>query len=685
MNLYDLPGFRFHPTDDELISHYLTKKINGKGDVQVIPEVDMCKCEPWDLPGKSPIKTRYPEWHFFCPRDIKYPNGRRSNRATAAGYWKATGKDRKIKSKFHGFLIGTKRTLVFHEGRSPGKRTPWIMHEYRVDGHALQDLNGSQDAYVLCRLFNKDGLNEKSDDPRYDGVELSDLSPNPSKSSAARTVIDGEHGEQFDQTSKLDVKETNVQETSSPKIMDSNYLTKFLLELLATDDSLQPIESEQHYKGDEEQEASDLFHVPNYEPLVLENHMPSSSSFCSNPGTFDDGGFEASMEGWDGLGVVNSYRPSSVPRSESFDDLLNFDEGHVGEWDGGHIPSINFIGHCESGIVRRERQPVPRDNVRFQGAASRRVCLQMLSIGGAFHEAEEHEETQKDGGTLVAVLQGLEDETEMSVQVKDTPPVRLLPAAEVEEGLQQESYPCGAQIKFIQPLRRHAKKSVLCRSPTRAMGIDSLEERKVDADPLEEREVLERDMWPMSRMIHVPDSDSESSNKSGMAEPRLGALNVNVEEIDTKSSRGITKPNPLRIPKSLKIGCAVILAIVAILVIMVLIFVKGDKEQEALDLFPVPNYEPLVLEKPIHVPPSSSVFSNLGKFAGKGFEASTGDLDGLSVVNPHRSSSVSSDEFFDNLLNFDENHMGEWNGGHNTSIKGDSETGIVRKERQTCS
>lgn len=47
------PGFRFHPTDEELLHYYLKKKISfQKFDMDVIREVDLNKIEPWDLQGK---------------------------------------------------------------------------------------------------------------------------------------------------------------------------------------------------------------------------------------------------------------------------------------------------------------------------------------------------------------------------------------------------------------------------------------------------------------------------------------------------------------------------------------------------------------------------------------------------------------------------------------------------------
>lgn len=46
------PGFRFHPTDEELVGHYLKRKVDGLDiELEVIPVIDFCKFDPWELPG----------------------------------------------------------------------------------------------------------------------------------------------------------------------------------------------------------------------------------------------------------------------------------------------------------------------------------------------------------------------------------------------------------------------------------------------------------------------------------------------------------------------------------------------------------------------------------------------------------------------------------------------------------
>ncbi|CAD6259572.1 unnamed protein product [Miscanthus lutarioriparius] len=165
------PGFRFHPRDDELVLDYLCRKLSGKGGGGggaaysgiAMVDVDLNKCEPWDLPDEACVGGR--EWYFFSLHDRKYATGQRTNRATRSGYWKATGKDRPISISGRpggggaGALVGMRKTLVFYQGRAPrGTKTEWVMHEFRVDGPAVPDRPGSpllQEDWVLCRVFYK--------------------------------------------------------------------------------------------------------------------------------------------------------------------------------------------------------------------------------------------------------------------------------------------------------------------------------------------------------------------------------------------------------------------------------------------------------------------------------------------------------------------------------------------------
>ncbi|KAK7411425.1 hypothetical protein VNO78_02858 [Psophocarpus tetragonolobus] len=149
------PGFRFHPTDEELISHYLCRKVTDTNfSARAIGEVDLNRSEPWELPWKAKMGEK--EWYFFCVRDRKYPTGLRTNRATESGYWKATGKDKGI---FRGkSLVGMKKTLVFYKGRAPkGEKSDWVMHEYRLDGKfSVHNLpKTAKNEWVICRVFQK--------------------------------------------------------------------------------------------------------------------------------------------------------------------------------------------------------------------------------------------------------------------------------------------------------------------------------------------------------------------------------------------------------------------------------------------------------------------------------------------------------------------------------------------------
>ncbi|KAI3829765.1 hypothetical protein L1987_03893 [Smallanthus sonchifolius] len=145
------PGFRFYPSDEELVCHYLYKKIANEDVLKgTLVEIDLHICEPWQLPEVAKLNSS--EWYFFSFRDRKYATGYRTNRATKTGYWKATGKDRAVVDPNTGALAGMRKTLVFYKNRAPnGIKTGWIMHEFR-----LENLNiPPKEDWVLCRVFYK--------------------------------------------------------------------------------------------------------------------------------------------------------------------------------------------------------------------------------------------------------------------------------------------------------------------------------------------------------------------------------------------------------------------------------------------------------------------------------------------------------------------------------------------------
>ncbi|PKA50534.1 NAC domain-containing protein 68 [Apostasia shenzhenica] len=206
------PGFRFHPTDEELVVHYLCRKASHQRlPVPIIAEVDLYKFHPWELPDKALFGQR--EWYFFTPRDRKYPNGSRPNRAAGRGYWKATGADKPVSPKGSCRPLGIKKALVFYSGKAPrGAKTDWIMHEYR-----LADSNRSPskkvgslrlDEWVLCRLYNKKNAWEKT-------------KPNPKESTSSfEGTLDGSSAEDTSESFRTPESEVDdsFPELQQPKL-----------------------------------------------------------------------------------------------------------------------------------------------------------------------------------------------------------------------------------------------------------------------------------------------------------------------------------------------------------------------------------------------------------------------------------------------------------------------------------
>ncbi|KAJ6371559.1 hypothetical protein OIU77_001964 [Salix suchowensis] len=113
---FKLPiGYRFHPTDEELVVHYLKRKVLGLPlPASVIPEFDVLQNNPSSLPG-----------------DLK----EKSNQA-----------------------VGRRKTLAFRERNHSFKTTSqWFMHEYCLVGLATDPKTTQIEVgdWVACSVFQR--------------------------------------------------------------------------------------------------------------------------------------------------------------------------------------------------------------------------------------------------------------------------------------------------------------------------------------------------------------------------------------------------------------------------------------------------------------------------------------------------------------------------------------------------
>ncbi|KAI4963744.1 hypothetical protein ZWY2020_010573 [Hordeum vulgare] len=121
------PGYRFYPTEEELVRFYLRHMLDGsrRDDIErVIPVADVCSLDPWQLPEvhRGACAGHGEPWFYFCARQEREARGGRPSRTTPSGYWKAAGTPGLVYSA-GGHPVGTKKTMVFYRGwHLPGPR-----------------------------------------------------------------------------------------------------------------------------------------------------------------------------------------------------------------------------------------------------------------------------------------------------------------------------------------------------------------------------------------------------------------------------------------------------------------------------------------------------------------------------------------------------------------------------------
>uniref|UniRef100_A0A0D9V9R8 NAC domain-containing protein n=1 Tax=Leersia perrieri TaxID=77586 RepID=A0A0D9V9R8_9ORYZ len=191
-------GFRFRPTDEELLLHYLRRKVlSFPLPADVIPVADLARLHPSDLllPGDGEGERYF----FHRPATSCWRKGGGGGRAGGGGggggVWRASGKEKLVVAGNKGgaaaaVAVGAKRTLVFFLRH---RRTEWAMHEFRLlpAGAGADQTPAAAKEWVVCRIFRRSP-------PRVRRRDDDDVSVAPSSPSSCVTDGggDGEEGEE---------------------------------------------------------------------------------------------------------------------------------------------------------------------------------------------------------------------------------------------------------------------------------------------------------------------------------------------------------------------------------------------------------------------------------------------------------------------------------------------------------
>ncbi|XP_031284001.1 NAC domain-containing protein 83-like [Pistacia vera] len=142
-------GFRFNPTDEELIE-ILQRKVSGKETPlhhYFIVERNVYEHKPEDLEWDHTVPVQNNERFYYCMKEND------SREVSGRGWWKATSHVKKIYANNNKRVVGYKRPLTFHKfsdnerKRNKAIKTNWIMYEYSLESCTTE--------WRLCKIKYK--------------------------------------------------------------------------------------------------------------------------------------------------------------------------------------------------------------------------------------------------------------------------------------------------------------------------------------------------------------------------------------------------------------------------------------------------------------------------------------------------------------------------------------------------
>ncbi|XP_057794977.1 putative NAC domain-containing protein 94 [Salvia miltiorrhiza] len=126
------PGFKFRPTDEELIVHYLQLEFIKASlpQTRIIKHADIYDYEPHQLSGL--VEEDHGDGKMYFYTMIKKIGKSKTDRSIKSkkGNWKPTQAPKEIKGSISGTIIGYKTSFKYYEDK---KKTQWLMQEYKLN------------------------------------------------------------------------------------------------------------------------------------------------------------------------------------------------------------------------------------------------------------------------------------------------------------------------------------------------------------------------------------------------------------------------------------------------------------------------------------------------------------------------------------------------------------------------
>ncbi|CAK7322601.1 unnamed protein product [Dovyalis caffra] len=183
-------GFRFNPTDGEIIQ-ILDRKASGQEmPLHFILETNVYKLEPQDLEWNQTTALSNGEKYYYCKRVIND-----SREVHGRGWWKATSHVKKVYANDHQLIVGNKRPLTFHRfkddkrNRNNAIKTNWIMHEYSLESRTTE--------WRLCRIKYK---GKPSVQEEIESIKKLYSSRNEFEAGSSTNFVGGQEQQQEEQT-----------------------------------------------------------------------------------------------------------------------------------------------------------------------------------------------------------------------------------------------------------------------------------------------------------------------------------------------------------------------------------------------------------------------------------------------------------------------------------------------------